>query len=69
MTMPCMVNSRLYVSADAERALRDDQVVADQCRGRAAEKEEDGDRSHVEDGDPLVVGGQQPASQRIAVLR
>ena len=49
-------------------ALRRDQVVADQGGRGAADEEEDRDRQRVQDRDALVVRGEQPAPQRLAVL-
>jgi hypothetical protein len=46
-------------------ALGRHQIQAHHHRGRAADEEEKGDRKNVEDGDPLVVLGQQPALDRI----
>ena len=43
--------------------LRCQQLQPDQARQSSANGEEEGDRSHVHHGDPLVIAGQEPAQK------
>ena len=51
----------------SNHALRHDQVVADERRRRAADKEEERDAAKIEQRYSLMIGRQQPATQRKAV--
>ena len=63
MVVPCIVNSWLYVLRRQEGVVRLAQLDADQQRLDPADQEEDEGGGAVEDADPLVVDGGDPAPQ------
>ena len=50
-------------------ARRSQQLQPDHPRKEAADKEEDRDRDQVQDRDPLVISGQQPALQAVFLVQ
>ena len=65
IVVPCIVNSSLYVARD-ETLVRLRELRAHQQGHQPAGDEEDGGRGDVEDPDPLVVDGDEPARHAAA---
>ena len=68
MTTPCMVKSRLYSSGERRTSpCWRHQLEPHHRGGGPSHEEEERDRGHVQEADPLVVVGQEPRLQRVCL--